>query len=620
MHTSRLWWGAMMMLMMAGATLAQPGFVDHGVAVPLAERRGVVATHTADGKNIAIACSLDLSPRPWLLVTDLDSGESEQVYMPEGTPNLPPYASLLSSNGKFYTCAGPTFLEFDPITRQFTFSALPVRGQNYLSFTEVPGGPIYCGSNPGTNLVRFDPQTREITDLGRLDDVQQYLSHLAVDSAGWVYGGIGTARHNIVAFNPTTGERRQLIPEQDRQIGTAAVYPGADGKAYGQFPGSYYQLFEGKATRISREQMGPRAPINNIYWGDVLSALPDGRRVRAYDLEQKWLEVEGPQEGAIKRIEFDYQSEGTYLRVLAGGPDGLIWGSSAHPSFAVTFDPATGRFDIKPGHQAYKSIAFQGKYVMGNEYTGGKLWLYDTSRPWTGPGQAETDNPRLMAQYAPDINVPVGALAHPDGRHLLMSGEPGYGYLGGGIGIYDLETGESILLRHTELVPDHSVQAMAALPNGDVICGTTIAGGHGTRATATEAVLFILDWKSRQVSYRTVPVPGSPSIAALYVADRGLVYGLASPATFFVFDPVAKRVVQSEAFADWGAPVFGSQLVPDGQGNLYTVLSRAVVRVRMEPFSVEKLDTPPQAITGGTALMGGRVYFSVGSHLWSYAP
>jgi hypothetical protein len=604
-----------MITAVAAGALAQQGFVDHGVAVPLAERRGVVATRTPDGKNIALACSLDLSPRPWILVTDLDTGETTQKYMPEGTPNSPPYGSLLGSNGRFYTCEGATFLEFDLTTREFTFHAVPVTGQCYLGFTEAPGGGVYAGSCPGTHLVGFDPKTRQIKDYGRLDPVQQYLSYLAADRTGWVYGG----RHNIVAFNPNTGERRQLIKEEDRKIGTASVYPGADGKVYGEFQDTHFLLFEGQTTAITQEQMGARAPVHNIGWGSVLSVFPDGRRVRAYDLEQQWLEVEAAQTKAVKKITFDYQSEGTYLRVLAGGPDGLVYGSSAHPSFACIFDPKTQKLEVKPGHQAWKSIAFQGKYVMGNEYTGGKLWLYDTARPWTGPGSTATDNPRLLTQYAPDINVPVGALAYPDGKHLLMSGEPGYGYLGGGLGIYNLETNESLLLHHQNLVPDHSVQAMAALPDGNIICGTTVSGGHGTLATAKEGVLFVLDWQTKKVIYQTVPVPGSTSVAALYVAPDGLVYGLASPATFFAFDPRARKVLQSKAFAECGGAVFGDALLPDGQGHLYTVLSQGIMRVTLRDFDVERLATPPAAITGGVAVVSGRIYFAIGSHLWSYA-
>ena len=610
-----------MLVLTAAATgvSAQAGLVDHGAAVPLAERRGVVATRTPDGKQVVVACSLDLSPRPWVLVTDLDTGVTTQVFMPEGTPNSPPYGSLLGSNGKFYTCEGATFLELDLATREFTFHAAPVAGQCYLGFTEGPDGRVYAGSCSGCHLICFDPKTRELKDYGRLDPVQQYPSHLAVDSAGWVYAGIGTARHNIVAFNPATGERRQLIPEADRQIGTAVVCPGADGKAYGEFKDSHFQLFAGQATPITKEQMGPRAAVHNIGWGTILSDLPDGRRVRAYNMEQKWLEVEDTQTKTVNKLTFDYQSEGTHLRVLAGGPDGLVWGSSAHPSFACTFDPRTRKLEVKPGGQAWKSIAFQGPYVMGNEYTGGRLWLYDTRQPWTTPGTEATNNPRLLKTYAPDINVPVGALAYPDGKHLLMSGEPGYGYLGGGIGIYNVETNESQLLTHRQLIPDHSVQTMAALPDGNVICGTTVAGGHGTVAAAKEGVLFVLDWPTKQVAYQLVPVPGSSSIAALHVGSDGLVYGLASPATFFVFDPKEKRVVRSQALPDCGGAVFGSALLPDGQGHLLTVLSGGVVRVTQREFAVEKLAAPPATITGGTALVGGRVYFAIGSHLWSYA-
>ena len=62
------------------ATSAIPeGFVDHGVAVPLAESRSAC---DAKGRNVVIACGMDLGKRGWILVTDVDSGQTRQVWFP----------------------------------------------------------------------------------------------------------------------------------------------------------------------------------------------------------------------------------------------------------------------------------------------------------------------------------------------------------------------------------------------------------------------------------------------------------------------------------------------------------------------------------------------------------
>ena len=50
--------------------------------------------------------------------------------------------------------------------------------------------------------------------------------------------------------NPATDEMRQLVDEKSRAHGTAQVYPGEDGKVYGNAGGQWYRLFEGRAEPI----------------------------------------------------------------------------------------------------------------------------------------------------------------------------------------------------------------------------------------------------------------------------------------------------------------------------------------------------------------------------------
>ncbi len=754
----------MMVCATAQGQKADDKLIDHGVAVPLAERRGVVTTQDANGKNLAIACSLDLNPRGWILVTDIDSGETTQIQCPEGVGNSPPYGSLMHTNGKFYTTQGSVLLEFDPTSRDWTFHGTPSPAAScYLSFTEGPDGMVWAGNAYTAGLISFDPEAREAQDHGRLDEAQKYLSALAVDDAGWVYGGIGTARCNIVAYNPETGEKIQIVDEAKRKVGTANVYRGEDGKVYGRAEladgAQFYRLYDGKAEVIQEADMGPKAPTGAIGWGNKRGSLPDGRQLVNYSMTDKWLEVRDPETGETKHIEFDYESEGTHLRVMTAGPDGKVYGNSAHPSRGVTYDPETDVLEYQRGAIARKGFATQGKYIIGGHYGGGRLYVFDTTMPWnmapvaaslrggipameltklaesdagkidyieshdlvlfraddyggqihfpleagddgqyyliiapykspgyctvqfsldgteigepypgyakaaeSGPFQtfgplqlkagehrlsvktikaeagnpwiginaisltkeqpdgviaeAQPPNPRLVATFSPDINVPWGAAAHPDGQHVMISGPPGYGYLGGGIGIYNLETDEEMLLTHEQLIENHCVTAMAPLDNGDIVCGSSVGGGHGTTAVAKEAVLFVLDWETKEISFQTVPVAGASAIRLMRTGPDGLVYCIADASGFFVFDPGKKEVVHDESLGEYGGtPVNGMERGPDG--NIYVIFSEAILKIAPGSFEVEKIADTPASPTAGIAVVGGRVYFAIGSHLWS---
>ncbi len=602
--------------------LALPGvsvmaqLTDHGAPVRRAESRGIVATQDKNGRNVVIACSMDLSPRGWVLITDLDTGETEQLWLPEEAGNQPTYAVLLSSRGRFYTTSGPWILELDLEQRKWTACVKPAEVPLYLSFTEGRDGTIYAGSYAGCHVVSLNPDTGEAADLGAMDPPEDYLSRLATDDQGWIYCGIGVARYNLVALNLETGERRQLVDEAQRKTGGCVVTSGADGKAYGIIESQHYVLYNGEKTPLPEGQTPPPESTGYMGWGGLLSRLPDGRAVNAYDMSGQWLNVHGPGPDEDKRLTFAYDTVGAYLRFVNTGPGGKVWGSSGHPAWAFTYDPKTDETEVLGFARSWQATDWLGDKVYSAEYSGGLLSVFDSSRPWTGESKEPDANPRILGEYAPDINQPYAALVHPDRRHVLMSGWPGYGSIGGGLLIYDTETGESRLLKHTELAQDQSTYALAALPNGDIIAGSNISGGHGTKPVAEEGMLYILDWATRAVSYRTVPIPGSAGVNELAVGDDGLVYGLAVPATFFVFDPVAKQVIHTQDLSDYGyLPYHAMTKGPDGK--LYVALTKSLLRITPGTYQVEKLADAPVDISGGCAVVAGRLYFVSGSHLWS---
>ena len=604
--------------------LAANEFTDHGVGAPVAESRGVITTQDANGASLVIACSLDQSPKGWILVTDIDTEETTQYNYPQGVPNSPPYASLMSENGRFYTGAGKVLLEFDPTSREWLFHGIPQPNAGCFvgsALADGPDGLIYGGTCSNCHLFSFDPETKKMKDYGQMDAAEHYFSYLALDESGWAYCGIGTARYNIVAYDPRTGERRQLIKEEDRKLGTARVYLGTDGKVYGRAGDQSYRMFEGVATAIEKAEAGPKAPTGEIGWGATRGVFPDRRKLRNFNLPDRWMEIEDPKTKEVKRITFDYESEGASITSLVGGPDGKVYGSTCHPMHFFAYSPEQDELkDLGPvprvGGGNFCAMATQGQYIAAPSYASGSFYLFDTKKPFNG-GTGDDPNPRILAQYHADICRPRAALAHPDGRHVLMAGFMGYGRRGGGLAIHDLETDQGTLITHKHLIPEQSTITLRALPNGDIVGGTSIATPGGGHPTAKEGVLYIMDWNTRKVVFRTVPVPGASEVFSLEVGPDGLVYGLAAGSQFFVFDPNTKEAVHREPMSEYGG-LPRPALLRGPDDNIYAIFTKAIVRIEPGTFKHEKLADAPRGISAGLAILGGRLYFASGSHLWSY--
>ena len=96
------------------------------------------------------------------------------------------------------------------------------------------------------------------THLGKVyqDDFPLYYRPLAIDDAGWIYGGIAIKAAQVVGFNIATGESRTFIPEEQRQEGAGSVSRGADGKVYATAPGwGNHVLYDGVATPVEKQEV-----------------------------------------------------------------------------------------------------------------------------------------------------------------------------------------------------------------------------------------------------------------------------------------------------------------------------------------------------------------------------
>jgi len=601
-----------------------PGFVDHGPVAPVGMSAwgGTWATADKEGRRL-VFIKLWAGGNSSYLFVEAQTGQTEQIN--PGIGGLGAYLVQLSSDNKIYDTMGEWLLEIDVPTREIRRIGKIPSGMA-LSFLLSPEGILYAGIYPSATLISYNPQTGEYRNHGPLNQEEwpQYLRPLALDNQGWLYGGIAIKAAQIVGYNLQTGEKRTYIPEAQRRNGGGNVYQGVDGNVYAEAPGwGWHRLSGGECVKVDKP--AARAPSR------APDVFPDGARLVRADVPNRTLYIMEPGGQEPVRVRFEYQSPGVLIYSMVAGPEGKIYGATGAPLRIWRFDPASGQIENwglgdHGGH--VNQWVRQGNKLYGGVYSSGSLIELDPTQPIEDAPIRESKNPRHVHGFEygfggnPDMfGRPHALLAHPDGRHVIMGGNPARARVGGGLLIYDVQTGESSVLKPQELVPDQGIYALAALPEGDLIVGTTIEAATGGQTVATEALLYRLDWETKRVIGRWPLKPRAAAVRDLLVGPEGLVYGLAAGNRFFVFDPQAERFVHDEVVEAYGA-LTGSQAPrtmafgPDG--DIYVLFREAIARFDPKTFAHREIARPGVPITAGIVIHDNRLYFAAGPRLMSY--
>ena len=615
-----------MLICAASDTIAQdmdPRFIDHGVAAPVSRSSGTAAVTDAKGRQLILTWLTDYHGCGNMLVIDIDSGATQQIELTVNKSDSPGTV-LHSSDNKFYSHFGHTFYQFDPDALAFTFTQTTADRLG-MSMTEDSTGVIWASTYPASHVMSFDPKTKTFKEYGSINTETwpQYPRLMAVDPAGWVYLAIGMTKSQIAALNPATGEVVHVLAEDRRKKGIAIVMLGVDGNVYGRAhtTTSWFKLLEGKMSPIEGDPPAEQ-PIRTGVQESVFADFGDGRAIAHLDVPERFVDIRSI-DGEVRRLEFDYESQGAYFVSIELGPDGRIYGATGHPLRLLAFDPKSGTYEQHGllgmvGH--FNDLAVQRDKVYGALYGhSGGLWEYDPALPWrdTDP---QSPNPRQVFTGRADVGRPHALIAHPDGRRLIAVGTPGYGMTGGGMMIYDAQTGEGEMLSHEQLLQHHSALALATLPDGNLVVGSAIYPGTGGETLAKEAELYLFDLAKRQVTFRTVVEPGAAGINDLVVTPDGLVHGMTTAGMYFVLDPEAQTFVHQEKLTAYG-PVATAQaprtmtLTPDG--SILVLFQNAIVRIDPNSRKHVKVMTTPVPVHGGIVLLDGRIYFISGSHIVS---
>lgn len=601
------------------------GFFDYGVASPISNDRGIVATVDGDGRDVALAWLFDHRGSYALLMIDAETGKSQQFEIPFKTTDAV-YCSILSSKNKFYTLFGDYFIEFDPVKRAFTFTAKAMHGMA-MGMTEDDKGVIWTVTYPNSDVVSFDPQNRKFKDYGYLykQNWLQYPRYMATDKSGWVYFALGNTASQIIAFNPLSGETKPIFTEPERKRGTAYVYNDQDGKVYGQAlkndKDDWYELNKGARIKNLRHNSVKPMPIivgaQNLFH----RKFPDGKEIKELDLQNKKLVVEDPRTKATKEVKFEYTSEGAIVMGVITSSRGTIVGGTTFPMRFFSYDPKSSSWTNVNAFGQFNALARRGNHVYFGDYPTGALLEWDASKPWIETKKDAPTNPLFIASANPVIHRPTRVLAYPDGKTIIMGGSPEYGYTGGGLLFWDSQKKIQTVIPDSAVVLDQSTMSLVALPKGKLLGGTTIAPGTGGERKANEAEIYIMDMATKRVEWHKVILPGIHTYTDLCMGRGNLIYGIADRKTFFVLDPVKRVIVhQQDLESRFGSTISNQSprvFVFGPKGEIYLLFVKGIAKLDPVSYQMTMVESPVPVEVGGDYL-DGRIYFVSGSHLCSY--
>ncbi len=360
-----------------------------GIAAKSSELRGSIA-FMENGRRYLLTRPQDHGQTGYILLTDLESGKTEQFFNPPEVRQGDSFGAILTGKGHYlYDQQGGNVVLFDLKTRKFRNLGRPEsRAMHFMVYTEAPDGTVYLGGYPQATLTAWNPETGKFRNYGRMDPKESYLNKIATDKNGYVYCGIGSARANLVALDPKTGKVTQIIPENMRSIGWGEAITGSDGYAYLIFGKFRAKMLDGKIVATDVALPAPKKILATKY-GDKMWQFENGTLVTGVDLYKKVITYQGL-DGKKKEIPFDYQSGGLSYTSIGADGKGRIYGSTNHPMHFVEYNANAGKMTdhgphtvVSGGNFCNMTYAKDGTVYLC-EYAGGRLWKFNPEKPFDG--------------------------------------------------------------------------------------------------------------------------------------------------------------------------------------------------------------------------------------------
>jgi streptogramin lyase len=582
-------------------------FKDYGAPARVTGLFGRAAGVDRDGHPVFYQARGQAPDPFFLLVTRIDTGETKQFAAQSSASNYPWGICVTQSKVYIGSCCDGCIYEFDIQSEEFRLIGRPSDTETYIwALTEGPDGIIYGSTFGNCRLVGYDPHTRTLLDLARLDPAEHYARYVVTSQHGFLYVGVGTSKAGISAYEIATGRVFSLVSDMERVSGTGWVARGSDGTCYGSCvtkSGKKHYRFDGsKAIEIEENELPPHDKIE----------FADGSELLSVDENSQTLHIRDSGSGDEREVPFSQEASGTSIFCLTKGPDEKVYMSSILPLYICTLDPQMGETELLgrvDGAEVYSFVNYKGKLWMA-AYAGGIISEYDPSKSWN-PSKDPSGNPHMLPGGNAYIHRPYRMVVSPDTERILICGIPDYGLLGGSLVVLNPETCEKEA-EYRNIIQDHSIKGLCLTTDGLVCGGSSTEGGGGAHTLNDDAQVFLWDYFERRKTFSTVAVAGAKSVSDLILGSDGMIYGLADN-TIFVFDPVKREVIHTEEFT-YGVPAFNA-LALSPRGTVLALLGSDIVEIQSESYRCRSIARYSDLITAGVAVVGDTVYFGCRSHV-----
>jgi len=437
-------------------------------------------------------------------------------------------------SGHLYLYAGSParYFKYDVDRRELVDLGRPASPARYVNgHALAPDGRFYVGSYPATNLVSVDTATDRTHAAGRMadDPRQKYIVLPAVSDDNIVYVPVGLHHAELWAYNPATGEKRQILTDDlMRNQGVVKVFLADDGQVYGEGFGSQFRCHPDRIEPVSTLP-APREDLSQV--------TLDGRVYRRIDPDGS-LVIEDTNADTTRRVPTDARGIGVMIYSISGIHDGKLWGGGMSPARTWTYDLATGAMEdwgrlVRPQTQVYDTL-FHERGLFLSSYLGAHVDLLDPrTRKLTHVVSLKATNGQERLPHF---------LMGPDG-HIYGPTQPLKGHLTGGIVRINPQTLDYAWF---PVIEDLAPTSLVVVPGTTLLFGTTsIISSTGAIPAHEEASVFLWDTESREVVWRASPITGTRTYRWACADRNGLLYAVSDDERYFVFDPSQRRVVHT---------------------------------------------------------------------------
>ncbi len=610
----------LLLILTAGLSASEGKFVDLGKPVVRAAVYKQTLGPDERGKMTKLYAVFTQDSAPVFLVQiDPYTGVSRQYNAPIGTH---PWGLVIGPDNCVYigtageAAAGGFLLRFDPAHPEKGVVNLGKMADSETYVWDLARGEgdgcIYGCSYGNGKVTSYDTRTGKMRDYGQMKPGQQYTRPLVVGKDGWVYTGAGTTDPDYIALNPRTGEHHSSRPAElagtpvpELAQGAWAVFrKGVDGHAYQRDNGKWYRLIGGTGRLIAESELP--AP--------VVTHLKDGRVLGRIEPTGTWTLLD-PQSGKETSGRFEYKGEGMAPFVIGEGPDGDIYGSTILPLWLFRTDPRTGKHEVlgkasHSGGELYSMLPLDGILWMF-AYPEAYVSSYDPKRP-LNYGDNPENNPRNFGPVGDGHLRPRALILGPERKFYVGSFAP-YGELGGAMGVFDPVLAKTVE-NYRNLIPNQSIAALAFDPKNNLVFGgSDVAGGGGTTPSEPQALFFVWDPAAKKIVQTAGLVKGDTGTPAMTVAD-GKVFVVTRPSnTLSVWDIAEKRVIDQRPI-DCGDMVEIS-MGTHTDGMVYGLTRKGVMRIDPKTYEVRLMAAYDPGINCGWVMNADGIYFASGLHL-----